>query len=42
MLYPEKYREIMRDYSRHIAKKKNVWTVTLPIGNGQEISIKTK
>jgi predicted O-methyltransferase YrrM len=42
MLYPEKYREIMRNYSRHIAKKKNVWTITLPIGNGQEISIKTK
>jgi predicted O-methyltransferase YrrM len=42
MLYPEKYRKIMRNYSEHIVKKKNVWTVTLPIGNGQEISIKTK
>jgi predicted O-methyltransferase YrrM len=42
MLYPEKYRKIMRSYSKYIAKKKNVWTVTLPIGNGQEITIKTK
>jgi predicted O-methyltransferase YrrM len=42
MLYPEKYRRIMRSYSKYIAKKKNVWTITLPIGNGQEISIKTK
>ncbi|RJQ24391.1 O-methyltransferase [Candidatus Parcubacteria bacterium] len=42
MLYPEKYRKIMRNYSKYIVKKKNVWTVTLPIGNGQEISIKTK
>lgn len=42
MLYPEKYRRIMRNYSKYIAKKKNVWTITLPIGNGQEISIKTK
>ncbi len=41
MLYPEKYRKIMSNYSKFIAKKKNVWTVTLPIGNGQEISIKT-
>jgi len=42
MLYPEKYRKIMNNYSKYIAKKKNVWTITLPIGNGQEISIKTK
>lgn len=42
MLYPEKYRKIMRSYSKYIAKKKNVWTITLPIGNGQEITIKTK
>ncbi len=42
MHYPEKYRKIMLNYSKYIVKKKNVWTVTLPIGNGQEISIKTK
>lgn len=42
MLYPQKYRKIMLHYSKYIAKKPNVWTVTLPIGNGEEISIKTK
>lgn len=42
MLYPKKYRKIMSRYSRYIAKKKNAWTVTLPIGNGQEVTIKTR
>lgn len=42
MHYPKKYRRIMKNYSRHIAKKSNVWTITLPIGNGQELTIKTK
>jgi predicted O-methyltransferase YrrM len=42
MHYPKKYRHIMRRYSRHIAKKPNVWSVTLPIGNGEEISIKIR
>lgn len=42
MLYPKKYRKIMRNYSNHISKKPNVWTITLPIGNGQAISIRTK
>jgi caffeoyl-CoA O-methyltransferase len=42
MYYPKKYRRIMHDYSKYIAKKTNVWTVTLPIGNGEEITIKTR
>jgi predicted O-methyltransferase YrrM len=42
MLYPEKYREIMHRYSKYLARKSNVWTVTIPIGNGEEITIKTK
>jgi predicted O-methyltransferase YrrM len=42
MYYPKKYRRIMANYSKHIVKKPNVWTTTLPIGNGQEITIKMK
>jgi predicted O-methyltransferase YrrM len=42
MHYPKKYRHIMRRYSRYIAKKPNVWSVTLPIGNGEEVSIKIR
>lgn len=42
MLYPKKYRRLMNDYARYIARKKNTWTITLPIGNGQEITIKTR
>ncbi|MFY9300897.1 MAG: O-methyltransferase [Candidatus Nitrosotenuis sp.] len=39
-LYPQKYRKIMRSYSNHIAEKPNVLTATLPLGNGEEISIR--
>ena len=39
--YPEKYQKIMRQYSRYIAKKPNVLTATIPVGNGEEISIRT-
>jgi predicted O-methyltransferase YrrM len=38
--YPEKYQKVMRKYSRHIAKKANVLTATIPVGNGEEISIR--
>lgn len=40
MLYPEKYRSEMKKYSRYIKTKPNAQTVTIPIGNGEEISIK--
>jgi predicted O-methyltransferase YrrM len=40
MLYPEKYRLLMRRYSRYIAKKSNVRTATLPLGNGEEITFR--
>ena len=42
MLYPEKYREHMARYSEHIKKHQNVRTITLPIGNGQEITVKLR
>ena len=40
MFYPEKYQKIMRQYSAYIAKKPNVLTSTIPVGNGEEISIR--
>ncbi len=39
-LYPKKYRNVMRNYSRYIAKKPNSLTATIPLGNGEEISIR--
>jgi len=40
--YPEKYQKVMRQYSRYIAKKSNVLTATIPVGNGEEISIRIR
>ena len=40
MLYPEKYREQMQKLSRHIKKYQNLKTITSPIGNGEEITLK--
>ncbi|WP_299292283.1 O-methyltransferase [Nitrosopumilus sp.] len=40
MLYPEKYKEHMAKYAKHIKKYQNVRTITSPIGNGEEITIK--
>jgi predicted O-methyltransferase YrrM len=40
MLYPEQYRPWMEKYVRHIRSKPNVQTVTLPIGMGEEITIR--
>ncbi|MEO9309435.1 MAG: O-methyltransferase [Nitrososphaera sp.] len=42
MLYPEKYRILMSKYATYIAKKSSVRTATLPLGNGEEITIKIK
>ncbi len=42
MLYPEKYRESMKIFSEHIKKNPNVRTITSPIGNGEEITIRLK
>ena len=40
MLYPEKYREEMARYAEYIRSTSNVRTVTLPVGNGEEITVK--
>ena len=40
MLYPKKYRGIMDDLRRHIRSKDGVRTVTVPIGNGEELTLK--
>ncbi|WP_428324295.1 O-methyltransferase [Nitrosopumilus sp.] len=42
MLYPEKYREDMKKYSSHIQANQKVRTITSPIGNGEEITIKLR
>ena len=40
MLYPEKYKESMKKLSEHIKKHQNIKTITSPIGNGEEITLK--
>ncbi len=40
MLYPEKYRNEMQQLARHI-RDLGLWTVTLDVGNGEEITIKS-
>ena len=42
MLYPEKYHEEMKKYSAHIQENNDVRTITSPIGNGEEITIKLR
>lgn len=41
MHYPQKYRRTMIEYSRHLATKRKIMTCTVPVGNGQEITVKT-
>jgi caffeoyl-CoA O-methyltransferase len=40
ILFPEKFRPLTGKYSKHVQKQTNVQTVTVPIGNGEEISFK--
>ena len=40
MTYPARYRDLMDNLARHIRSMPNVRTVTVPIGNGLEISTK--
>jgi len=42
MLYPEKYRQDMRKFSDYLKGNPKLRTVTTPIGNGEEITIKLK
>ena len=40
MLFPLNYRLMMKEYRRHTQSRRNVQTVTVPIGMGEEITIK--
>ncbi|HET7149673.1 MAG TPA: O-methyltransferase [Candidatus Nitrosopolaris sp.] len=40
MLYPEVYRPLMAEYANYIRSKPFLQSVTLPVGNGEEITIK--
>ena len=42
VLYPEEYRPSMSKYIEHIRKKDSVQSVTVPIGHGEEVSLKIK
>jgi caffeoyl-CoA O-methyltransferase len=42
MLYPDHYRPAMRKYARHVHTKPNIQSVTVPIGMGEEITIKLR
>jgi predicted O-methyltransferase YrrM len=40
MLFPAHYRSDMKKYARHVRGRRNVQSVTVPIGMGEEITIK--
>jgi len=42
MLYPEKFREDMKKFSNYLKENSKLRTITLPIGNGEEITIKLR
>lgn len=42
IIYPERFQKHIRKYLTHVRKKSDVQTSIIPIGNGQQISIKTK
>lgn len=42
VLYPEEYRSLMANYLEHIRGMKNMRSVTVPIGNGEELSLKLR
>jgi caffeoyl-CoA O-methyltransferase len=42
MLYPERYRSSMRKYAQHVHRKPNIQSITVPIGMGEEITIKLR
>lgn len=41
ILYPEHYRPTMRSFLKYIRAKPNIQSVTVPIGHGEEITIKS-
>ena len=42
MMYPERYRPEMQKFHDHVEKNSKVISVIVPIGNGEEITLKTK
>ena len=42
MLYPEKFRASMKKFSNYLKENPKLRTITLPIGNGEEMTIKLK
>ena len=40
ILFPERFNQTMADYLSHVRSKSNVQSVTVPIDNGEEITIK--
>ena len=42
MLYPEKYRPLMEAYAGRIRAMPGARTVTVPVGNGQELTVKLR
>jgi caffeoyl-CoA O-methyltransferase len=42
MLYPDHFRPTMRKYARHVHSKPNIQSVTVPIGMGEEITVKLR
>jgi len=42
MLFPPHYRPIMKKYARHVQSRRNVQSVTVPIGMGEEVTIKLR
>lgn len=40
VLYPVEYKEAIQDYLKYIRKIKRIQSVTIPIGNGEELSFK--
>jgi len=42
MLYPEEYRSTMSQYVKYIEGNDHVTTVTVPIGYGEELTLKVK
>jgi len=42
MLYPERYRPDMEKFSDYLKENPKLRTITMPVGNGEEITIKLK
>jgi predicted O-methyltransferase YrrM len=42
ILFPERFNQLMTDYVSYIRKKSNVQSVTVPIDNGEEVTIKLR